>query len=139
MFLEWQPIYSVNVKEIDEQHKKIFAILNQIFTLKKNLAQSIPTREEVSKVLNELKDYSIYHFGTEEKYFKEFNFPDQTTHIAQHEQYKKSLSELEKKWETSAISEVVGELADFLQGWWLGHIQNSDVQYTDFFNQKGLY
>ena len=139
MFLEWQPIYSVNVKEIDEQHQKIFVILNKIFALKKDSKQSVPDRAEVENFLQELKDYGVYHFDTEEKYFQKFNFPDQAAHIAQHEQYKKSLAELEKKWETIETSEVIKELADFLQGWWLGHIQHSDIQYSDFFNQNGLY
>ncbi len=35
MIFKWQPIYSVNVKEIDDQHKKMFNILNQLFSEKR--------------------------------------------------------------------------------------------------------
>ncbi|HAT73704.1 MAG: Hemerythrin-like protein metal-binding protein [Candidatus Moranbacteria bacterium GW2011_GWF2_36_839] len=130
MILTWQPIYSVNVVEIDEQHKKLFGILNNFF--------GVIDKEDknIENILEELKKYAQYHFDTEEKYFKKFNYPETENHIKMHQFYVEKIAEFEKRKSDEKISL---ELRDFLKNWWLGYIQNADQKYSDFFNQKGLY
>ncbi|MBD3311778.1 MAG: bacteriohemerythrin [Candidatus Magasanikbacteria bacterium] len=135
MLLKWEPIYSVNVKEIDEQHKKMFDIINRIYSLTEKSIKE----DESLKVIEELIDYGNYHLDTEEKYFKKFDYPDTDSHIAQHDNYKKRVLEMKNKLEKSSDKEFYIELSNFLRDWWLGHIQNVDHKYSDFFNQKGLY
>ena len=56
--------------EIDEQHKKILMIINNLsdlFAEKKH-----QDSDEISKIIKKLADYAIYHFQTEEKYFQDF-------------------------------------------------------------------
>jgi hemerythrin-like metal-binding protein len=135
MLLKWDPIYSVNVEELDEQHKKMFEIINRVYGLSENNLESQKSLE----IINELKEYGNYHLGTEEKYFKKFNYPEADSHIAQHNEYKKVISAMENNLQGSGGKKAYEELKDFLQDWWLGHIQNVDQQYSDFFNQNGLY
>ena len=66
MFLEWNDIYSVNIKEIDSQHKNLFSLINKVQFSDKDKPN---TKEEINKILDEMNDYAIYHFDTEEKYF----------------------------------------------------------------------
>ncbi len=134
MILKWESIYSVNVKEIDNQHKKLFSIINHLFEIKKDFS-----KKNAIKVIKELKDYGIYHLNTEEKYFKKFNYQDKKLHILQHDMYKEKIIEFEEKINKSKEITVFKELTEFLRNWWLNHIQNSDQQYSKFFNQKGLF
>lgn len=133
MYLKWNSIYSVNVKEIDEQHKKVFSIINEIRELKDNYS-----KEKVGTLLQELKDYGIYHFGTEESYFEKFNFPDKDFHIHQHDVYKQKIEEFEKLLNDND-GEAVEEVTTFLRDWWLNHIQKIDHGYSDLFNQNGVF
>lgn len=133
MYLKWDSIYSVNVKEIDEQHKKVFLIINEIRELKDNYS-----KEKIGVLLQELKDYGVYHFETEESYFEKFNFPDKDFHIQQHSAYRKKIEEFEELLENND-GEAVEEVTIFLRDWWLNHIQKIDHGYSDLFNQNGVF
>jgi hemerythrin len=135
MLLKWESIYSVNVKELDEQHKKMFEIINRVYGLTEKSLED----QESLEIIKELKDYGNNHLDTEEKYFKKFNYPEMDSHIAQHNDYKKRILEMENSLKDLEGKEAYKELSDFLQDWWLGHIQNVDQEYSDFFNQNGLY
>lgn len=127
MILIWQPIYSVNVGEIDEQHRKLFNIINKFFSLNKG--------ENMEGILKELEEYAIYHFNTEEKYFKKFSYPEEESHKKMHQFYVDKVAEFKKRQKNE---DIYMELREFLKNWWLGHIQNADQAYSNFFNQNGL-
>lgn len=127
MQLEWQKFYSVNVKEIDEQHQEIFKIINQIF----EVGHQKP--EELKRIVKEMEDYSHYHFGVEEKYFKEFNYADKDAHEKMHQTYIEKVQEFKEKGTNFT------EVRDFLAQWWIEHIQGADQQYSETFNKNGLF
>ncbi len=135
MALKWDKIYSVNVKEIDEQHKKIFSIIDRVHCPSgKNIDD-----KGVLEIIKELKDYGNYHLDTEEKYFKELNYPNADAHIDQHNKYRKKILELERDIESLGKEEARIQLSDFLRDWWIRHIQTMDQKYSDFLNENGLY
>lgn len=127
MKLEWQDMYSVNVKEIDEQHKTIFEIINKLFGLNPG------DKESLIRIIDEMQEYSKYHFGVEEKYFQEFSYPDKEPHEEMHRAY------IAKVQEFKESGADFNEVRDFLIKWWTGHIQGADHQYTNYFNQHGLF
>ncbi|PLX25629.1 hypothetical protein C0580_01945 [Candidatus Parcubacteria bacterium] len=135
MALEWKKIYSVNVKEIDGQHQKIFDLMNKLKRLEENEIQS----DTVINVVNELEDYSIYHFNTEEKHFDKTKYPETEFHVKQHEKYKKKLSELKKEVAEKSDKETVDKVFNFLRDWWINHIVKVDMEYSEFFNKHGIY
>jgi len=133
MFLKWQPIYSVNVKEIDEQHQKMFSLIEKVFEVKKNYS-----KELVAVIIKELRDYGAFHLDVEEKYFIKFNYPDKEAHILQHNKYREKVIDFENRINQTDDRALVKEMAHFLKDWWLGHIQYTDQKYSDFFNLHGL-
>jgi hemerythrin len=135
MLLKWEPIYSVNVEELDEQHKKMFEIINRVY----GLAEKSLENKKSLEIIEELKEYGNHHLSTEEEYFKKFNYPEANSHIAQHNDYKKRILEMEKSQKDLEGKRAYKELSEFLRDWWLGHIQNMDQEYSGFFNQNGLY
>ncbi len=133
MDLNWKPEYSVEVKEIDDQHKKIFEIL-------KKLDASIKDKREhefLTKVIEELIDYSVYHFETEEKYFEKFDYEFKEEHKTEHESFKK---QIQKSLEENNIDEekVTKELLEFVLKWIVGHVLGSDQKYIKCFHDHGL-
>jgi hemerythrin-like metal-binding protein len=133
MHIEWNDISSVNVKEINEQHKKLVSIINRLFEIKES-----GKIEELNEIIKELMDYARYHFGTEEKYFDQFDYPEKDAHKKQHRLYIDKIGELEEQCQGDK-KQALDALTKFLGDWWLMHINDSDIKYSDFFNQRGLF
>lgn len=125
---------SVNVKEIDIQHKKLISIINKLL----HAIDEHSTHIELAGILHDLEDYSVQHFATEESYFKKFHFTDAKEHIAEHKKFTKKLKDLTKRYDTNSF-EISYELVDFLEDWLLTHVKDHDKKYTKCFNDHGLY
>lgn len=131
--LTWEQKHSVGVKELDDQHKKLFEIINRLF----DAMQASKDITELNAVLADMDDYAHYHFATEEKYFDQFDFEDKEAHIAQHRAFDEKAENFIKK-NALGDSTLSFDVLDFLEDWWLGHINNVDKQYTKCFNEHGL-
>lgn len=132
--LVWEESNSVGVKEIDEQHKKIFGMINELYSEMK----SGKDKEFLSRLIDGLLDYAKYHFSTEEKYFNEFDYEGKEMHIDRHHQYVDKILQFEKEYEKK--KEFLSyDILDFLEDWWLKHINGVDKKYTDCFHEHGLY
>lgn len=128
----WQPSYSVGVKLIDAQHKKLFSILND---LEDGINDS--DRSSLENTIFDLKAYVKFHFGQEEKYFKQFNYEDAPAHLQQHSLYVEKINELHARYLKNETN-IAAELVEFLDDWILNHIQIIDKKYTKCFNDNGL-
>ncbi len=80
MAIAWSEKYSVKVKELDNQHKKLIDIINK---LDNNMRQG-KGKEVLGNVLNEMLDYTRVHFTAEERILRESAYPDYENHIAIH-------------------------------------------------------
>ena len=129
---EWKKEYSVKVVEIDEQHQTLIKIIDDLYQslMKGN------TKEMISQIFDRLNAYAIYHFGTEEKYFKELGYPHAPEHISQHEGYKVQIEKMEKETKEGKLDGF--KLLFYLENWWINHILEIDKKYSDFFNEHGL-
>lgn len=130
---EWSPDLSVNIKEIDAQHKKLIDILNL-------LHDSMRTgrgKDVMGKVLKDLTDYTVYHFNTEERLFEKHGYPEYRMHKRQHDDLTEQVVEIKKKFEAGQVAITV-ELMTFLKNWLNDHIRQSDKKYGAFLNSKGV-
>ena len=64
--LQWHDSFSVGVNLVDQQHQKLFSLINELIVKTEKEQQ----KKIISKVLDDLLDYTDYHFKTEEKLFK---------------------------------------------------------------------
>ena len=73
----WDEKYSVGIQSIDQQHKEIFRLLDQMFqALKSGIAPPM-----IGKTIVELELYASSHFHREEYFFREFNYSGSAEHI----------------------------------------------------------
>ena len=129
----WKDEYSVKVKEIDDQHKKLVNIINKLH----GSMVDNKTKDELSNILKELLDYGVIHFDTEEKYFSMFNYEDSENHIKEHDLFKAKATELYEKCGNNEM-EISFELIDFLEDWLLDHLVNVDQKYVECFQRNNL-
>ncbi|MCX6793099.1 MAG: bacteriohemerythrin [Candidatus Falkowbacteria bacterium] len=131
--LEWEEIYSVGVEELDNQHKRMFVVINE-------LLEAINTntpKDHLGNIIESLVKYKIFHFSTEEKYFKEFNYDGAEEHIKKHQEFNDKLTALKEKYSDYSI-EFAFELVDFLEDWLINHLLVVDQKYKECFSSHGL-
>lgn len=132
-FFKWTEQMSVNSSEIDDQHKRLVGLLNdmyQAFLDKQHL-------ERLGPVIAELVAYAKYHFDTEEKYFTAFRFDGSAEHILEHMDFRHKVDEFVSKFEINKGA-LTYEVMNFLRNWLNNHIMVTDRKYIECFRLNGV-
>lgn len=131
--IEWNEKYSVNVSEIDEEHKKLIEIINKVIVAR----QHNNDPEEVLEILREMTRYALNHFKTEETYMVKFGYPDYQSHKKEHHDFSNKTIEYCRSIDNGDY-QITDDLLEYLQQWLVHHIQEIDKKYTNCFNKHGL-
>lgn len=131
--VEWSEELSVGIQEIDEQHKMLVDLLNQLHEAIHKRHGSEATR----KILDELADYTRIHFAVEESLMRVLEYPDYEAHKREHEDLIQQMVDLKQKLDTGTHS-ISFELLHFLKVWLTKHILESDKEYSPYFLSKGV-
>lgn len=131
--VKWSDDLSVGIQEIDEQHKVLVNLLNDMHDA---IHQHRGT-EACREILERLARYTEIHFAVEESLMRLFDYPDYEAHKAEHEQLIKELKDLQGRMAESGHS-VTFQLLHFLKLWLTKHIMESDQEYTQFFLRAGV-
>jgi hemerythrin-like metal-binding protein len=133
--IAWNDDYSVNVREIDSQHKKLVVLISKLTEMKEGVKSA---ESDFGPILDELVKYTVYHFSFEESLFAKYSYPETRTHIRTHtdliEQVKKYITEFNAKGNING-----SDLIEFLKRWLLDHIMGDDKKYGEYLNSKGIY
>lgn len=121
--VEWEDQYSIGIKEIDNHHKKLFEILN-------DLTASIEENNEELLIQNvdALYAYTQYHFNAEEALMKKFNYPGTADHINKHSEFKSKILEFKSQVEELGPSIVTKHIVEYLTSWLANHILEEDTK-----------
>ncbi len=131
--ITWNDKMSVNVAEIDKQHKKLIDIINSLSEAMK----SGKGKDVIGKIIKQLADYTVYHFGHEEKLFEKYNYPETKAHLAKHKEFVDKLNNWQKQLETGKLALSV-QVINYLSSWLREHIMGTDQKYSEFLNEKGV-
>lgn len=126
--LEWEEKYSVGVPEIDKQHQQLFTVVNELI----DIIGGHFEQERVSRVIGELLEYKKFHFATEEKYFKEFNYEGAAEHILEHQKFGEKLNKVQAECGDDLIKFSFA-LIEFVEDWLIDHLMNEDQKYKECF------
>jgi hemerythrin len=131
--VDWKDNYSVSIDEIDNQHKKLFDVLNILI---ENKELSIHSKI-ITNTLTKLVEYANYHFQTEEKYMLKYDYPEYELHKKEHIEFIKKTGQL--CMSTMEGNKMVPiELLIFLESWLVNHILNTDMKLKPFFIDNNI-
>jgi hemerythrin len=129
--ITWRDTYSIGIDEIDEQHKQLFAICVNVFNILKE-ATFINKQEDISIVLKELEDYTIYHFSQEETLMKSVDYPFFATHKAEHDKFILKLNELKFHEANYNQNAHLQDILRWIINWISNHILERDKKVGEF-------
>ena len=131
---EWTPEYSVSVLRFDSEHKKLFALVNEL-----NAAMSAGRgRAMVAKVLHELTDYVKHHFAGEEEAMRRAGYPGLEAHIAEHRALSEQVAKYYDEWANNESTSAI-DLLFLLRNWLQKHIMETDHKYAKSLNGAGIH
>lgn len=136
--LKWKNEYSVNVASIDEQHKKLIETGSRIAELL-SLSGNTDNYDEIMLIIQELKDYVVYHFDFEEKLLQKHNYGSLDEQHFEHYFFTKKLDSISRKDIDSDQKDAILEIYNFVINWITDHILKSDMKYSSFLNEKGIF
>ena len=129
----WSEKYSVGVKNLDDQHKVVFESINNLIE-----ANDLTVRSEsITDALIKMTEFFWDHLEVEEKYMKEYGYPEFEKHVIQHNEFREKIMDLNLD-QMAHKDSVLEDLLIFLTGWWSNHILKVDMRYRSFFINKGL-
>ena len=130
--ISWAPAFSVGIKVIDDQHKQLFALVNDMFNHVVGNAQA--ERVYFKQVIQKAVEYVKVHFSTEEKIMLHANFPGYAEHKKAHDTFVLTVVEKVKDFEAGKKFTLL-EFTQFLKEWILTHIAIMDKGYFTYFRQ----
>jgi len=126
----WGDILSVEVDEIDEDHRKLVNIFNI-------LNHSVTEGESpvyLAAVLEELINCTVWHFSHEERLMLKYGYEEIEEHKADHQELIKSAKKLQQEI-LQADKPVADEDIEFLERWLTEHILTADMRLGSYLSQ----
>lgn len=127
----WTEKYDTHIDEVDEQHRKLVAILNRIYA---EVEEETLTADRLDQLLEELADYTDYHFKEEEELMerKHVSQAHIKLHKMEHQAFIYDIKRLQAKRATAAsVPELGQQAAAFVMNWLALHILGIDQSYAD--------
>jgi hemerythrin len=126
-FMTWSDKYKLNLGIVDEQHENLFELVNQLY-------DSVVKGEEqnaLGLILENLINYTVYHFETEEELFELFNYPKLEEHKKEHNDLANQVLDLQQRFLDHEIT-ITYDILDFLNEWLKDHTTHSDMEFATF-------
>ena len=122
--LDWNSSLSVDVASMDEEHKKLIGLINNLNEAMKQGR----TKDEMDRVFNELARYTQTHFASEERFMEQIGYPNLAQQKKEHAELMKQVAAFKAEYDAGKAMISV-KLMGFLRDWLRNHVQKSDKQY----------
>jgi hemerythrin len=132
--LVWDESFSVRIAKVDQQHKQLFSLINQLHDA---MAEG-KGKETLDKVFSGMLNYTVTHFKEEEQMLSAHGYPQFAAHKKQHEAFIERFTQLQKDHNSGKLGVSI-QTRDLLKTWWETHIKTIDMQYSSFLIQKGIH
>jgi hemerythrin len=130
-FITWTDQHNIGVEHIDEQHRHLVDLVNAVFAV----MEAGSSRDELTRTLDELVDFTLQHFLTEERIMENHDFPGTAAHVAEH----KALLDQARDFRARVLNgDLLMSFALVMQmrAWALTHIDTLDRELGTFLSDR---
>ncbi len=137
MIIKWRDEYSCYDAGIDEQHKKLMDMINQMNEIAE-LNDDYDHYDEIVELFNGLKEYAVYHFNHEETLFKDHGYDSFSTKIQvlEHKSFVNKVAAINLYDLDENQNETVLTVLEFLSKWLDHHILDTDKKFGEFLREN---
>jgi hemerythrin len=122
---EFKEEYKTRIDFIDEQHKVLFEIADKTYNLLKN-DFTLDKYDKIVALIEELQNYTVFHFNAEEKYMESINYKRMFTQKVEHEAFIKRIKDVDFSKIDQDQDEYIISILQLLNDWLTGHIFEND-------------
>jgi hemerythrin len=130
--INWNESFSVNNNEIDNQHKKLILIIEELVSI-------VHTREynfiKITEIVDHLEDYIKEHFEYEENLMVQYSYPYLEFHVKEHNELRYRIHNI-KVFDVNRFAEFYTEILIYLVDWLTSHIMQVDKQLGNFLIER---
>lgn len=132
-FAVWKDEYSVGVKSLDDDHRKLLNLINKLQTAVHYQTGDVFEKEALTEVVA----YTKYHFEREEKMLQDAGYANFEAHKETHREMIAKVDEFVQDYEKRGHV-VVEDIAQYLKNWLVGHINGTDQEYSSLLQEKSV-
>jgi len=123
--IQWKEEYQLGIDSIDEQHKRLLELASQMHNLLRN-DMVTDKYDQIVQLLNELKDYTIYHFKCEEEYMESIGYKKLLSQKVDHNDFIEKMNAIDLDRIDDNQNEYLLGMLSFVVDWIDFHILKKD-------------
>lgn len=123
--IHWNPAFSFGVQELDDQHKRLVCILNN---MRESLASNDAERT-ASALFDALAITLRSHIFSEESLMRRHGYSGLDNHQKKHHQILEQL-DVTARGISAGNRQLARDVLDFIESWWQNHVRNDDSQFV---------
>ncbi|TAN59169.1 MAG: bacteriohemerythrin [Magnetospirillum sp.] len=132
MPVQWSSQFSVGIVAIDEDHRKLFAMIDEMRDMV--VRQAHP--DDIEFLLERMIDFAAYHFRREEALLQGNGYPGFVGHKTNHDRFATQAAAVLVDWRAGRRDGVTAKFADDIEAWLVEHVMKEDMAYKDFLGER---
>lgn len=132
-FINWNDTLDLGIAEIDREHRELADAVNELYVKAKDAAGY----DELKGIIADIMQRIEAHFATEERIFKEYGYPEATTHAKLHRTLEDQLRALQRQIEEGGLP-FSDTVLTYVKDWFLTHTTGSDLVYAVWMKSRGF-
>jgi hemerythrin len=133
--MSWEADLSVGVREMDDDHRDLIGMLNEIYE-----ATSAGRKDQdISELVERVVARAKAHFAHEERLLDEAGYAEADAHYKEHDRMIAKALSVQAAYRCGSPCALSQEFFDFLRDWLLHHIRECDKLYGPSLNAKGIH
>lgn len=128
---EFTEKYITGIDFIDREHRELFRIGKEAYSLLKN-EWVLDKYDSIVKIIKELREYAKVHFSNEEAYMESIHYKRMFTQKMDHQAFIDKVYSLDFELVDHNQEVALNEIFNFLNGWLTNHILEQDMLIIDY-------
>ena len=132
--IKWDKSLSVRHDVIDKQHRRFIETANELY--EKIMQGNIhDIRVARGKALEDIEDYLVHHFATEEQFLTDMGYPGIADHMKLHREFTAKIRGYRRDIDNGRLM-LTSDLMKTLLHWFSDHLLNEDMKYAAFNSER---
>lgn len=122
---QFSDAYLTGIPLVDKEHRELFRIIGDVYRVMTD-EYAFDKYDEIVHLLEELRDYTKFHFQDEEMYMESIHYDGLEAQKRAHEAFVSRLEEMDLDAIDENQQKTLEDLMEFLTEWLINHILHSD-------------